>query len=124
MGDKVLTFQRHYDNSIFIKYKDPFYAKKALNLNGTYFKDRLIKVFPDLREMSEANMIINWIPIYVNYNQFHSLFSSAGHILTAKLQRSLRNPNYNVGFVLYENIEDAKNCQKMFDGSKRFGYDP
>lgn len=71
---------------------------------------------------------MRFIPKEVTEEELKSKFSEAGQIASVKLkdhQQKINGEtfsNYKIGFVLYEDVQSAQRCIKMFDESNCFGF--
>lgn len=86
---------------------------------------------PIIRNQKEAfksNVFVRFIPKEVTEDQLKAKFTDAGPIASIKLKDHVQKingeefSNYKIGYVLYEDVQSAQRCIKMFDESNCFGY--
>ena len=71
---------------------------------------------------------MRFIPKEVSEEELKKKFAEAGEVLSVKLKEHVQKvngesfSNYNNGFVLYQDVQSAQRCIKMFDGSNCFGF--
>ena len=80
----------------------------------------MLNVHPDLKEATDSNVYINNLPKHIDNKTFHDLFSQAGTIAMAKFKPHGYDKDRKIGFVLFEDIDSAEKCVKMFHNSTVF----
>jgi RNA recognition motif-containing protein len=80
------------------------------------------------KEAFKSNIFVRFIPKEVSEDELKEKFKEAGEILSVKLKEHVQKingesfSNYNNGFVLYQDVQSAQRCIKMFDESHCFGF--
>lgn len=80
------------------------------------------------KEAFKSNIFVRFIPKEVSEEELKAKFSEAGEILSVRLKEHVQKingesfSNYNNGFVLYQDVQSAQRCIKMFDESNCFGF--
>lgn len=80
------------------------------------------------KEAFKSNIFVRFIPKEVTEEELKKKFSEAGDILSVRLKEHVQKvngesfSNYNNGFVLYQDVQSAQRCIKMFDESNCFGF--
>jgi len=80
------------------------------------------------KEQFKSNIFVRYIPKDVTEEILREKFKAAGQIASVKLKDHSQNingetfSNYQLGFVLYADVESAQRCIKLFDASNCFGY--
>jgi RNA recognition motif-containing protein len=80
------------------------------------------------KETFKSNIFVRYIPKDVTEEVLREKFKAAGQIASVKLKDHAQRingetfSNYQLGFVLYADVESAQRCIKMFDASNCFGY--
>lgn len=133
----------------FVSFKSHEHAKTALDATHmkTKVKDQAILVSQHIqrkendlaptgsnpiiknqKDTFKSNIFVKFIPKEVTEEQLKSVFSEAGKIASVKLKDHLQKingetfSNYKNGYVLYEDVQSAQRCIKLFDESNCFGY--
>lgn len=89
----------------------PHVYKKENELSGTGGNSQIAK---NLNDIYKSNIFVKFIPNDVTKEDFSSKFSDAGKIASVKLEEHRMTvngesfSNYQKGYVLYENVQDAQ----------------
>jgi len=83
-----------------------------------------------MREQFRSNLFVKFIPKAVSKEELMKEFGKAGEIASIKLKDHEQKingesfVNYQIGYVLYSEIEGAQKCIRLFDQSTVFGSKP
>ena len=83
-----------------------------------------------MKEQFKSNLFIKFIPKECTKEAILAEFSKAGNIASIKLKDQEQKingqtfSNYQIGYVLFEDIEGAQKCIKIFDQSMALGPKP
>jgi polyadenylate-binding protein len=103
----------------------PHVYKKENELSGSGGNSQIAK---NLNDVFKSNIFVKFIPNNVTKEEFTTKFSKAGKIASAKLEEHRQTvngesfSNYQKGYVLYENVQDAQKAIQFFHNSNEFGY--
>lgn len=79
------------------------------------------------KEAFKSNIFVRFIPKDTTEEQIREKFSQAGKIASIKLKDHVNKingesyVNYQNGYVLFEDVQSAQKCIKLFDESREFG---
>lgn len=85
-------------------------------------------IIKNQKEAFKSNIFVRFIPKDVTEDQLKTKFSEAGPIASIKLKNHMQTingeafSNYKIGYVLYEDVQSAQRCIKMFDEQNCFGF--
>lgn len=81
------------------------------------------------KEAFKSNIFVRFLPKDVTEEQIREKFSQAGKIASIKLKDHVNKingesyVNYQNGYVLFEDVQAAQKCIKLFDESREFAMD-
>ena len=81
----------------------------------------MLVVLPDLRQTSQMNIVVKYLPQDLLFSHFKKIFEAAGEVSYYNVRNNRLTPGYNIGFIMFEDKKSAQKCINMFDGSSRFG---
>ena len=85
-------------------------------------------IIKNQKEAFKSNIFVKFIPKDVTEEQLKAKFTEAGPIASIKLKNHMQTingeafSNYKIGYVLYEDVQSAQRCIKMFDESNCLGF--
>jgi polyadenylate-binding protein len=85
-------------------------------------------IIKNQKEAFKSNIFVRFIPKDVTEEQLKAKFSEAGSIASIKLKNHMQTingeafSNYKIGYVLYDDVQSAQRCIKMFDEQNVFGF--
>lgn len=103
----------------------PHVYKKENELTGSGGNSQIAK---NLNDIYKSNIFVKFIPMGVTKEDFVAKFSDAGKIASSKLEEHRQTvngesfSNYQKGYVLYENVQDAQKAIQIFHNSNTFGF--
>jgi len=106
----------------------PHVYKKDNELYGKAKTGISNPIVKNQKDVFKSNIFIKFIPKDVTEDQLREKFSQAGKIASIHLKDNVqtingeRYVNYQTGFVLFEDVQAAQKCIKMFDESRDFGF--
>jgi len=106
----------------------PHVYKKDNELYGKAKTGISNPIVKNQKEAFKSNIFIKFIPKDVTEDQLREKFSQAGKIASIRLKENVqtingeRYVNYQTGYVLFEDVQAAQKCIKMFDESRDFGF--
>lgn len=83
-----------------------------------------------MREQFKSNLFVKFIPMSVTKEELQTEFGKAGEIASIKLKDHEQKingetfVNYQIGYVLFADIEGAQKCIRLYDESTIFGSKP
>lgn len=119
--DAKLKAAKDTDSSILVA---PHISRKENDLQSKSSKP----IVRNMKENFKSNIFIRYIPKDVTEEILREKFKAAGQIASVKLKDHAQRingetfSNYQLGFVLFADVESAQRCIKMFDASNCFGY--
>jgi len=130
----------------FVRHEDALKAIDALNgkkeINGKFLfvskhiskaeneqSGKLNPITQQLKETYRSNIFVRNVPKDVTEAQFQEKMGKCGKIMSLKLkdqeQKSSTGEvyvNYQIGYVCYEDVQQAQKCIQLYDQSNCFGY--
>lgn len=103
---------------IYKKDNDLFKGQKGTSANP---------IVKNQKEAFKSNIFVRFLPKDVTEDQIREKFSQAGPIASIKLKDHVNKingesyVNYQNGYVLFEDVQSAQKCIKLFDESRDFG---
>jgi len=107
----------------------PHVYKKENELTGAGGSSQIAK---NLNNVYKSNIFVKFVPTGVTKEEFVAKFSKAcrdgSKIASSKLEDHVMNvngesfSNYQKGFILYENVQDAQRAIQLFHNSNEFGF--
>ncbi|CAH8503637.1 unnamed protein product [Heterobilharzia americana] len=105
----------------FVKFYNSFDAYKAIKtMNGLRLQNKIIKVSlarPSSESIKGANLYICGLPKNMNQNELEKLFSTYGHIITARILYDNKTElSRGVAFIRYDQRIEAETAIKRLNG--------
>jgi len=105
----------------------PHIYKKDNELFGRSKQSGANPIVKNQKEAFKSNIFVRFIPKDTTEEQIRDKFSTAGKIASIRLKDHVNKingesyVNYQNGYVLFEDVQSAQKCIKLFDESREFG---
>lgn len=108
---------------------------QALFVSPHIYRKQKVSAMPNpvaqsMREQFRSNLFVKFIPKSVSKDELQKEFEKAGEIASIKLKDHEQKingetfVNYQIGYVLFTDIEGAQKCIRLYDQSTIFGSKP